>query len=289
MALLSGLGLALALAAVRPWMDKNAFDAAQQEQDSPRLATLIRSLASDDELVMADYPGLNFLAGRRSTYWAAGLSGGAAQSGQVRGAALIDEIERRNVAVVIINTWGGAPQMAAMIDYPEFRRYVWSHFTLVDRYECTYSSEELEIYCRPDKLGLKPGLGDQEGKEAALPPPREGATIELRVRPPESGTPAGLHWKELWTIVQWQDGLGAWHDVEGWQAPLERVANGELGKVWAVGPKDLGSGPFRWVILRGRRGVQLGSSEPFHMPLHGGETTRVEVTLSPEMDPVPAQ
>jgi 4-amino-4-deoxy-L-arabinose transferase-like glycosyltransferase len=74
-ALIIAAALGITLWGVRSWRVKTSTDAAMTEDGSQRLTTLIRSLAADDEQVMSDYPGLNFLAGRRSTYWAAGISG----------------------------------------------------------------------------------------------------------------------------------------------------------------------------------------------------------------------
>ncbi len=270
-----GLALFLALRAVHPWIGKDSADAAQAEQDSARLAALIRSLAPNDGVVMADYPGLNFLAGRRTTYWAAGMSGGAAKSGQITGAMLIGDIEREYAGVVIINTWGAAHQMAAMGDYAEFRRYVWTHFALVQRYQSAFDARELEIYARPANAAPVPGLAAQTPVGGA-PPAREGAEIELRIQlAPELAITAD----RLWTVVQWQDGLGSWHDVEGWQGPCQRDGSGLPYRAWSVGPKDLGTGPFRWLVRDGRGGKELAASVPFHVPRAGGEKKLVMVAL----------
>lgn len=169
--LATGSALVLALATVRPWVTQNIISARLEEHASSRFATLIQSLSSSDEQVMSDYPGLNFSAGRRSTYWAGGISGGAAGSGQIRGANLIDEIERQNVAVVIINVSGHDPQMTNMIDYDRFRRYVQLHYVLADRFECSYYdytpiTMSFEVYARVDPMPIKPQL--QYQNEIAL-------------------------------------------------------------------------------------------------------------------------
>ncbi len=150
------LAAALAVATVYPWLVKDATRAAWEEHDSTRLAAYVRELASPDEIVLADYPGINFLAGRRSTYLAAELSEVGADSGEIRGALLAEEIERRNVALVIIHTAGNAHQLIGMADYPEFRRYVQAHFALVDKFQCSY--QQLEIYSRDDTIPLRPDV-----------------------------------------------------------------------------------------------------------------------------------
>ena len=50
-----------------------------------------------------------------------------------------------------------------------------------------------------------PTIGDEDGEDDRDPPP--GAYIELQTQ----AAPA-----EAWTVVQWQDQLGGWHEVEGW-------------------------------------------------------------------------
>ncbi len=75
-----------------------------------------------------------------------------------------------------------------------------------------------------------------------------------------------------WTMVQWQDGLGGWHDVESWQGDVD---DGQ--KLWAVLEKNFGQGPFRWVVYEKRGGKVWGTSEPFDLPEAAGQ--QVMVTL----------
>jgi hypothetical protein len=97
-----------------------------------------------------------------------------------------------------------------------------------------------------------------------LKPPE--TTIELAVDPALAG---------LWTVVQWQDRLGGWHDVEGWQGTLD--ADGK--KTWWVDKTDLGKGPFRWKIVQD--GELLAASESFYLPGSRGEVVKVSVSLVP--------
>lgn len=101
-----------------------------------------------------------------------------------------------------------------------------------------------------------------------LSPALDGSYIELHVYPPQAG---------LWTIVQWQDGLGDWHDIEGWQGMLDEGHK----KVWWVAPKDFGTGPFRWMVYQGQRGKELAQSELFYLPSSAGETVKIEASLVP--------
>jgi len=98
-------------------------------------------------------------------------------------------------------------------------------------------------------LGLTaaPALANGELPDRNPPPPADdggrddagplGTHIELAA-PEHAGA---------WSVVQWQDSAGNWHDVEGWRGTLD--SNGYIR--WWVAAKDFGTGPFRWVISGG--------------------------------------
>jgi hypothetical protein len=91
-----------------------------------------------------------------------------------------------------------------------------------------------------------------------LSAPARGAVAGWPVRPKDTPTPGsklvrgaielhvtGLHQSApLFAVVQWQDGLGRWHDIDEWRGEIkgDRVT-------WDVAAKDLGSGPFRWLVI----------------------------------------
>ncbi|MBN1874662.1 MAG: hypothetical protein JXA33_10565 [Anaerolineae bacterium] len=102
----------------------------------------------------------------------------------------------------------------------------------------------------------------------------EGALIWLRVQ----GQPIDSHWQSLWTVVQWQDAFGDWHDVEGWRGTLDEVGVGEGRKVWWL-PADLfGVGPFRWQVYTQPAGALLATSQAFYLPDLVGQIEVVTVT-----------
>ena len=104
-------------------------------------------------------------------------------------------------------------------------------------------------------------------EDAPTPPPqpsKAGAGIALSV------TGAA---EPCFAVVQWQDGLGAWHDVDGWRGQVE---GGYV--LWFVSADLLGAGPFRWQVYT-TEGETLGSSEPFDMPLYKGTIVRVIIEL----------
>jgi hypothetical protein len=92
-----------------------------------------------------------------------------------------------------------------------------------------------------------------------------GGAIELHVDPFEPG---------MWAVVQWLDGLGAWHDVDGWRGELE-----EKRVTWWVAPKHFDTGPFRWVVYGGADGEVLATSESFNLPSGHGHVIRVGVSI----------
>jgi hypothetical protein len=97
----------------------------------------------------------------------------------------------------------------------------------------------------------------------------KGGGIELHVNSfvPDTG---------VFAIVQWQDGLGGWHDVDSWRGELD----GRARAIWWVSPDHFGDGPFRWLVYRGSDGEVLGTSEPFNLPGGHRHLVRVEVSLA---------
>lgn len=124
-----------------------------------------------------------------------------------------------------------------------------------------------------------PPLPPMPTEEAAAPPkaPPQGAHIELHVPFPES---LSYPWQELWTVVQWQDGEGHWHNVEGWQGNLDGIENDEGVKRWWVDEANLGEKGFRWVVYRSAGGPVLIISNEFHMPDIVNQTQTVKATLA---------
>ncbi len=102
--------------------------------------------------------------------------------------------------------------------------------------------------------------------------PAPGGTIQLQARQPQPGA---------WTVVEWQDALGSWHAVTGWQGSFDWISSGIGFKTWWVALEDLGKGPFRWRVYWSGSGKILATSAPFNLPA----ASRVMVTV--EVTPVP--
>ncbi len=74
-----------------------------------------------------------------------------------------------------------------------------------------------------------------------------------------------------WVTVQWLDGAGGWHDVEGWQGNLDLATGSNLPfKQWTVLAGQYDQGPFRWVVYNQRGGDVWGVSPSFNLPQWGG-------------------
>jgi hypothetical protein len=115
-----------------------------------------------------------------------------------------------------------------------------------------------------------------------------GATIALSLRFDPLWPQASIPWQDLWTVVQWQDRGGNWHDVEGWQGTPDGIVDGEGRKVWWLSWELFGQGPFRWAIYAARGGEALANSEPFYLAAAPCQLLRIEVWLEPPpLDPAP--
>lgn len=111
-------------------------------------------------------------------------------------------------------------------------------------------------------------------------PEPDGGVIELVAQLPSSGT---VRLREVFTVVQWQDGNGDWHDVEGWRGQLDAIVGQTVLKTWWVSEDHLGAGPFRWrvywdVYTDASGGTaRVLESSPFYLP-GNGQTVVVEMS-----------
>lgn len=96
----------------------------------------------------------------------------------------------------------------------------------------------------------------------------EGALIFLHIPSPPA---------DLQTIVQWQDGLGEWHDVTGWQGTL----NEANFIVWWVAPRDLGAAWYRWVAFTTDGRIHT-TSDAFSLPEQPDQALHILITLNQE-------
>jgi hypothetical protein len=121
-------------------------------------------------------------------------------------------------------------------------------------------------------------LGSQlPAAQAGTPPPRATLTPSPMPLPTLTPTPVsstGTYIElrlptdniNLWTVVQWQDGVGNWHDVEGWRGTLDFINDHKGDKVWWVLPYSYGDGPCRWLVYDHPDGNILATSHSFYLP-----------------------
>ncbi len=76
-----------------------------------------------------------------------------------------------------------------------------------------------------------------------------------------------------WTVMQWQDALGGWHDVDGWRGEFDPDGY----KTWWFPHQHFGTGPFRWQVFASKSGALWGVSAPFYLPDGRDQTLAVTV------------
>ncbi len=138
----------LIVAATRPHVRANALVMEWGNCGVDQWVNYIQAHVAPDEYLLSDYPALNFFSRRAAPPIAAGISEGAAGSGQIRGEQLIQEIETYDISMVLINVAHGAHQFVNLQDYPLFKSYVQRHFILAERRKFDYRL--IEIYARED-------------------------------------------------------------------------------------------------------------------------------------------
>ena len=91
------------------------------------------------------------------------MSRGATLGGQILGQDLIQEIEEKQVKMVLVNIAQGAHQLANLRDYDDFHRYVQDHFHLAGR--MVYDYRLLEVYHLNDLMlpPVPPNFGGAGG------------------------------------------------------------------------------------------------------------------------------
>jgi hypothetical protein len=122
----------------------------------------------------------------------------------------------------------------------------------------------------PPLLPTRPeDIPKQEGKDDSEDDQPVGAYIELHA----PHAPAGA-----WAVVQWQNELGDWYDVEGWRGTL----NEHRRRRWWVDQKDFGTGPFRWIVQQPSGGPILAVSPSFDLPNAAGQLKQIDLSPNTE-------
>ncbi|MBI5879549.1 MAG: hypothetical protein HZB53_18010 [Chloroflexi bacterium] len=87
-------------------------------------------------------------------------------------------------------------------------------------------------------------------------------------------------WRALWTIVQWQDGTGQWHDVDNWQGAPKGNPGDAYHQAYAIDERNYGKGPFRWIVRTTKGSTDAAVSQPFNLPRNTSEAVRIDVAVA---------
>jgi 4-amino-4-deoxy-L-arabinose transferase-like glycosyltransferase len=132
------------------------------ERGTAALGALTRALAAPGTLVLSDTPGPAFHAGRRTTYSAAGLSAGAAHSGQITSHGLLAEIAESpgaSLDLVLVDASPAAGHLRELPDYEILRGTLdraYEHLGTLERAHLSY-----DVFLRPGS-GRTDRLADYE-------------------------------------------------------------------------------------------------------------------------------
>jgi 4-amino-4-deoxy-L-arabinose transferase-like glycosyltransferase len=142
-------GLLLAAWALYPHVRQDYEISQWQDGDTIQVARGLSGRIAPDEVMLCDYPGLNFYAQRKSTYLGTGLSGGAVWGSQIRGFMLARELEsqpyqgRRWVVIDVSPATGHT--MVGLHDYGWFLEFLdGAGFEVVD--EVVREQQLLRVY-----------------------------------------------------------------------------------------------------------------------------------------------
>ena len=112
----------------------------------------------------------------------------------------------------------------------------------------------------------------------------DGGAIEMRIAFSKDWPWDKMYWQDLWLGGEWNDGE-SWFKVDGWRGNLDAIAEMDgvwtAQKAWWVAAKDLGTGPFRWVVYDHEGGSEIAMSDEFKLPAERGQAAVVKVSVAP--------
>lgn len=121
----------LALVVAQPLIETILPVAFLRERDTMALVEYIVEHTREDDFVLAEYAGLNFLARRRSISYGPYISWEAASSGVFTSDQLIGEIEAKHVRMILFHNGDSLVQLNGMPDFDAFRDYVREHYDFI--------------------------------------------------------------------------------------------------------------------------------------------------------------
>lgn len=78
--------------------------------------------------------------------------------------------------------------------------------------------------------------------------------------------------QDVWAVVQWQDSLDNWNDIESWRGQYDSATDGVGLKTWWVDQTLFGASMFRWTIYDKKTGQVIGSTAAFSLPSSKNQT-----------------
>jgi 4-amino-4-deoxy-L-arabinose transferase-like glycosyltransferase len=120
-------------AVILPWVVQDGFWLNSADRDTWAVVDYIQTHTEPTDVVLADYPEINFYARRPTTYHGSSLSGGAVSGGQTSGAILVEELQATGARLVLIDVSPDtAHQLINLRDYADFRAYLERQYQVVD-------------------------------------------------------------------------------------------------------------------------------------------------------------
>jgi 4-amino-4-deoxy-L-arabinose transferase-like glycosyltransferase len=147
-------------------------DYSREEVGTARLGALVQALTPVGSRIVADYPGIAFYGDRATTFSGAGLSEGAAESGQITGEQLWQEMVAGDVRLVLIDQETQNGQLKDLVDFDLWQAKVLQDYRRLGKFYRQY--QPLDVYRHKDD----PGLGLDFGPLALEAAPVDRATVE---------------------------------------------------------------------------------------------------------------
>jgi len=138
------LAVVMLVVTLGPALWENRRRALFPRQNTIQVANYIQLHTGPDDWVLTDFPGLCFYARRHSTPLGAGVSAGAASTGQITGRLLMEEIDQYPVKLVVLDiSKCCSHHLIKMKDYDWFvaqieDRFQWIHEMPWGRYLLTF-------------------------------------------------------------------------------------------------------------------------------------------------------
>ena len=132
-----------------PWATADVEQVQQVDAWTGPIVDYIQSHTAEDDLLISDYPGLNFFAQRRGTYSCGEISHVTTTNGRITGAKLRQEIVTSRVKMVIVDEGlVSGHQLTYLPDYPTLRRYLRAYYQTLD--VLPRAEQRLRIYWTDD-------------------------------------------------------------------------------------------------------------------------------------------